>query len=80
MQQNVSEILVFDHKPSVDNPASVIDILIIDGSVSEAAQTYKRHWQGGHYRGGHAGNYVCIRAGYTLADKSTFFPFGYSPL
>lgn len=79
VMQNVSQILVFDHKPSIDNPASLVDMLSLDMNVSEAAQHYRRYWQGGHYRGAHDGLFVAIRAGYAIDNNEVFFP-GYSPL
>ncbi len=77
MQQDITQILVFDTAAA---PRSVVDILELSGNVAEAAQTYRRHWQGGAYAGGHAGYFIAIRAGYTLEDGSTFFLPGYSRL
>lgn len=77
MRQDVSQILVFDRREA---PRSIIDIIELEGSVSQAAQHYKRHWHGGRFARVNAGHFETIRAGYTMPDGSTFFPFGYSPL
>ena len=74
MCKPVSQILIYDRKPSNETPASVIDILELSGNTSEAAQTFKRHWSTCY-----AGNYVAIRAGYIIGGQS-FFPFGASRL
>lgn len=80
MIQPVSEILVFDHKPSTDNPASLVDIIPLDMNVSEAAQWYRTHWVGGKYRGMHDSNYVAIQAGWRIETGETVMMPGYGAL
>ena len=77
-RQDVTRVIVFDHAPSEANPASVVDIMELSGSVSEAVQLFKRHYIGGRWAGVFAGRYVAAQAGYTLPDDGrTFYPLAY---
>lgn len=77
MQQDVSRIIVWDRREA---PRSIMDILELSGSVSEAAQTYKRHYHGGRWAGVNSDYFETIQAGYIQPDGQAFYPFGYSPL
>lgn len=82
MIQPVSEILVFDHKPSTDNQASLVDIIPLDMNVSEAAQWYRTHWSGGKFRFIHDHNdgFVAIRAGWRIETGEQVMMPGYGAL
>jgi len=77
-RQDVTRILVFDHAPSVDNPASLIDMFELEGGVCEAVQLFKRHYVGGRWAGVFGDNFVAAQAGYTITgDGRTFYPLAY---